>query len=149
MNKIFHTNISSISPVSIDSKDVLYPLYSSQPSAGFPAPGDDLVEQPLNLNDLLVENETATFFVKVSGDSMEGARIFDGDILVVDRSIEAVSGRIVVAAVYGELVVKRLKVKNSQLLLLSENDDYNPIEISDVEGCFVWGVVTGSVRVIL
>lgn len=125
-----------------------HPLYASQPAAGFPAPGDDLIEQPLDLNDLLVDNPTATFFVRVAGDSMEGARIFDGDVLVVDRSLEAKSGRIVVAAVYGELVVKRLQKTASGLALVSENDSYQPIVIDDAEGCFVWGVVTGLARVL-
>ncbi len=123
------------------------PLYTSQPSAGFPAPGDDMVEQPLDLNDLMIENPTSTFFVRVAGDSMEGAKIFDGDILVIDRSIEAKSGMIVVAAVYGELVVKRLKKTNTGLSLCSENEGYEPILIDDVDGCFIWGVVTGSARV--
>lgn len=123
------------------------PFYSAQPAAGFPAPGDDLVEEPLDLNDLLVENPTATFYVRVSGDSMEGARIFDGDVLVVDRSIEPETGHIVVAAVYGELVVKRLRKNPSGFILVSENDGYAPIVIGDTEGCFIWGVVVGSARV--
>jgi len=141
--------VLSVMPFLANTQKISQPLYSSQPSAGFPSPGDDLVERPLDLNDLLIENESATFFVRVSGDSMEGARIFDGDILVVDRSIEAKSGHIVVAAVYGELVVKRLKREGQKSFLLSENEEYKPIIIDEVEGCFVWGVVTGSARVIL
>ena len=117
-----------------------------QPAAGFPAPGDDMVERPLDLNDLMIDNPTATFFVRVSGDSMEGARIFDGDVLVVDRSVEAKSGHVVVAAVYGELVVKRLERRGDNLALVSENDSYEPITIDESEGCFIWGVVTGVVR---
>lgn len=144
------TKVSSISPCLIDNvKSLSQPLYESQPSAGFPSPGDDMVEKALDLNDLLVENETSTFFVRVSGDSMEGARIFDGDVLVVDRSVEAKTGHIVVAAVYGELVVKRLHKTGENLSLISENENYEPIIINDTEGCFVWGVVTGSARVIL
>lgn len=123
------------------------PLYASQPSAGFPAPGDDMVEQPLDLNDLMIENPTSTFFVRVAGDSMEGAKIFDGDILVIDRSVEAKSGMVVVAAVYGELVVKRLVKTRTGLALCSEKEGYEPIVIDDVDGCFIWGVVTGSARV--
>jgi len=123
------------------------PLYASAPAAGFPAPGDDMVEKSLNVHDLLVKNEAATFFVRVEGDSMEGAGIFSGDILVVDRSLEAISGKIVVAAVNGELVVKRLGRLHQQLALYSENSAYQPIVISDSEDCFIWGVVTGSVRV--
>ena len=124
------------------------PLYASQPAAGFPAPGDDMVEKPLDLNDLLIDNPTATFFVRVSGDSMEGARIFDGDILVVDRSVTPEDGSIVVAAVFGEMVVKRLKKFPQKALLISENEAYAPIEIGDVDDIFIWGVVIGSARVL-
>jgi len=123
------------------------PLFSSQPAAGFPTPGDDMVECALDLNDLLISNPTATFFVRVSGDSMEGARIFDGDVLVVDRSVEPKHDHIVVAAVYGELVVKRLRKSASELFLISENDEYKPIPIAEAEDCFIWGVVIGSARV--
>jgi DNA polymerase V len=125
------------------------PLYASQPAAGFPAPGDDMIEKPLDLNDLMIDNPTATFFVRVKGDSMEGAKIHDGDILIVDRSLEPTPGRIVVAAVYGELVVKRLALTNGQLSLVSENESYAPIVVAEAEDCFVWGVVTGSARVIV
>lgn len=123
-------------------------FYASQPAAGFPAPGDDLVENTLDLNDLLIDNPTSTFFVRVAGDSMEGAKIFDSDILVVDRAAEVSSGRIVVAAIYGELVVKRLKQTSSGLALVSENSDYQPILVENTDDCFVWGVVTGLVRLI-
>lgn len=140
------THVSSVSSVLIDSSQE-QPLYASQPAAGFPSPGDDLVERPLDLNDLMIDNPTATFFVRVSGDSMEGAKIFDGDVLVVDRSVEPKHGSIVVAAVYGELVVKRLQKERSGLALISENEEYKPILIDDTEGCFIWGVVTGSARV--
>ncbi len=121
-------------------------LYASSPAAGFPAPGDDMVEKALDVNDLLVKNPASTFFVRVQGDSMEGVGIFSGDILVVDRSVEARSGKIVVAAVNGELVVKRLSTENGQLLLVSENEAYAPIVVGESEECFVWGVVTGSAR---
>lgn len=147
MTEKTETVVKSVSPALI-KKNSEQPLYSSQPAAGFPSPGDDLVEKPLDLNDLLIDNPTATFFVKVSGDSMEGAKIFDGDVLVVDRSIEPKDGLIVVAAVYGELAVKRLKRTKDGLSLVSENPDYSPISIDDNEGCFIWGVVTGTVRII-
>jgi DNA polymerase V len=140
-------NVSAVSPALISEKKSETPLFSSQPAAGFPAPGDDLVEKPLDLNDLLIDNPTATFFVRVSGDSMEGAGIFDGDVLVVDRSVEANDGRIVVAAVFGELVVKRLRKYPNYAELVSENDAYKPISISDVDDVYIWGVVIGSARI--
>lgn len=123
-----------------------HPLYATRPAAGFPAPGDDQVEAVLDLNDLLITNPNATFFVRVEGDSMEGERIFSGDILVVDRSLEPSNGVIVVAAVYGELVVKRLERRGGDIYLVSAKVGYQPIHISGVEDCFIWGVVVGTVR---
>lgn len=122
------------------------PMYASRPAAGFPAPADDLVERVLDINDLVVKHPAATFFVRVEGDSMEGAGIYSGDVLVVDRALEPTSGKIVLAAVNGELVVKRLGIERGQQVLLSENTQYAPIIIGDGEECFVWGVVVGSVR---
>lgn len=125
---------------------VLTPLYSSRPAAGFPAPGDDQVENILDINDLVVKNPASTFFVRVEGDSMTGAGIFSGDVLVVDRAIDPEDAMIVVAAVNGELVVKRLSIRKAEQLLISENENYAPIAIGDGEECFIWGVVVGSVR---
>ncbi len=127
------------------------PMYASRPAAGFPAPGDDLVEKVLDINDLVVKHPAATFFVRVEGDSMTGAGIFSGDVLVVDRAVDAKDGHIVVAAVNGEMVVKRLNVTSrggagSVLELVSENENYEPITIGDGEECYIWGVVVGSVR---
>ncbi len=121
-------------------------LYASRPAAGFPAPGDDMVEKTLDINDLVVKNPVSTFFVRVEGDSMEGAGIFSGDVLVVDRAVMPVDGKIVVAAVYGEMVVKRLKKVANQFFLYSENDAYEPIAVNESEDCLIWGVVVGSVR---
>jgi DNA polymerase V len=122
------------------------PLYSSRPQAGFPAPGDDQVERVLDINDLVVKHPASTFYVRVEGDSMEGAGIFSNDVLVVDRSLIPKDGSIVVAAVYGEMVVKRLVVRNGQHSLASENPNYTPIEVNGNDDCFIWGVVVGSVR---
>lgn len=122
------------------------PLFAAQPAAGFPAPADDLIERALDVNDLVVKNPASTFFVRVQGDSMEGARIFGGDVLVVDRAITPADGAIVVAAVYGEMVVKRLQKRGETHVLISENEAYEPIIVSDNDDCFIWGVVVGSVR---
>lgn len=140
------TIVTSVAPATQTTPQEL-DLYSAQPAAGFPAPGDDMVERPLDLNDLLIDNPTSTFFVRVSGDSMEGAGIFDGDYLIVDRSVEATQGKIVVAAVFGELVVKRLSRHNTALALVSENEAYEPILINEQEDVYIWGVVIGSARV--
>ena len=139
--------ITEVAKLGADTPDKgEFPLYSSRPQAGFPAPGDDQVERSLDINDLVVQNPAATFFVRVEGDSMEEAGIFSGDVLVVDRSVDAKDGRIVVAAVNGELLVKRLTKIDGQPALLSENEQYAPIFLGDGEECFIWGVVVGSVR---
>ena len=122
------------------------PLFASEPAAGFPAPADDLVEKALDINDLVVQNPASTFFVRVRGDSMEGAGIFSGDVLVVDRAVEPRDGKIVVAAVYGEMVVKRLRNVSGRHTLYSENESYEPIEVSENDDCYIWGTVVGSVR---
>ncbi len=138
------TNVALIGGVKKHSSPA--PLYSSRPQAGFPAPGDDLIEKVLDINDLVVQNPSATFFVRVEGDSMEGAGIFSGDVLVVDRSISPHDGSIVVAAVYGEMVVKRLRARGQTHMLASEKEGYRPITVTGNDDCFIWGVVVGSVR---
>lgn len=121
-------------------------FFSSRPQAGFPAPGDADVERVLDINDLVVKHPASTFFVRVSGDSMEGVGIFEGDVLVVDRAVDADDGKIVVAAVNGELLVKRIARSPYGLTLVSENPAYPPIAVNEEEDCYVWGVVVGSVR---
>jgi len=123
------------------------PLFSSRPAAGFPAPGDDQIEKMLDINDLVVENPASTFYVRVAGDSMEGAGIFDNDVLVVDRSLEPKNGSIVVAAVFGEMVVKFLEKNGAGTKLVSANEGYKPIDVAEHDDCWVWGVVVGSVRI--
>lgn len=149
MKEITETKVKSIArpkELQSESDESKLQMFSSRPSAGFPAPGDDQVENILDINDLVVKNPASTFFVRVAGDSMTGAGIFDGDVLVVDRSKDAKDGLIVVAAVNGELVVKRLSIKGEQHLLVSENEQYTPIVVGVDEECFIWGVVVGSVR---
>ena len=118
-----------------------FPLYASRVPAGFPSPADDYVDQRLDLNDL-VERPAATFFVKVTGDSMTGASIHDGDLLLVDRSLEATDGKIVIAGVNGELTVKRLSLKGDEVWLMPENPAYPPLQLKEGLDCVIWGVVT-------
>ena len=142
------TTVTEVSKPSSETNGNKTLLFSSRPSAGFPAPGDDQVERALDINDLVVKNPASTFFVRVSGDSMVGAGIFSDDVLVIDRSVDPSNGKIVVAAINGELVIKRLHQPSSRqgLELVSENDEYEPIKVSEDENCVVWGVVVGSVR---
>lgn len=122
------------------------PLFSSRVQAGFPTTVDDSIELSLDLNQHVIKNPASTFFIQVEGDSMEGAGIFSGDILVVDRSLEPKHNDIVIAIVYEELTVKRLELHKGHALLVAENPDYEPIEITEEMDSQIWGVVTHSVR---
>ena len=122
------------------------PLYASRVPAGFPSPADDHVEDALDLNEHLVRHPAATFFVRVQGDSMTGAGIQHGDLLVVDRSLEPKSGAIVIAVVNGELTVKRLKADSGGVWLVPENPDYPPLEIREGMDLTIWGVVAHVVH---
>ena len=112
---------------------------------GFPSPADEYAESALDLNSYLVRNKTATFFFRVIGDSMTGANIHDGDMLVVDRSIEPRHGHIVLAVINNEYTVKRLHRLNGVIELHAENPAYAPIRFQEHDELQVWGVVTGAV----
>ena len=120
----------------------LIPYFTFKVSAGFPSPADDYIEAPLDLNDYLVRHPSATFFVRATGDSMTGAGIFPNDILVVDRSLKPISGKIIIAMVDGEFCVKRLRMLKKQIHLISENPKYPPLEIREGQDFEVWGVVS-------
>ncbi len=122
------------------------PLYGCSVRAGFPSPADDYIEMHLDLNSHLIHNPAATFFLKASGDSMINIGIADGDMLVVDRSLDATHGRIVIAAINGELTVKRLSIAGEQTQLLPENDQYHPITITEDMDLVIWGVVIHNIR---
>ena len=122
------------------------PLFTGKVAAGFPSPADDYVEKNLDLNELLVQKPAATFFVRAQGESMLGAGIHPNDILVVDRSLEAVPGKVVICAINGELTVKRLERVNDQWQLKAENPAYADIVIHDELELVIWGVVTNVIH---
>ena len=118
------------------------PLYSDKVAAGSPALADDHVDEYVNLNEYLMDNPEATFLVRASGNSMINAGIFHDDLLVVDKSLPPEDGKIVIAAINGEMTVKRLQLKNKVPILLPENPDYNPIKISPEDDFSIAGIVT-------
>jgi DNA polymerase V len=122
------------------------PLFLSGVSAGFPSPADDYLDRKLDLNEHLVKNPAATFFVRVAGDSMTGAGINDNDILVVDRSLEPGSGSIVIAVLNGELTVKRLIKNNDSCRLIAENPNYPDLKIDAETELEIWGVATYAIH---
>ncbi|MBU0673704.1 MAG: translesion error-prone DNA polymerase V autoproteolytic subunit [Proteobacteria bacterium] len=122
------------------------PLFLSAVTAGFPSPADDYIEKQLDVGDYLVKNPTATFFVRVAGDSMVDAGIHNDDILVVDRSLPPVSGRVVIAILNGELTVKKFEQRGEICRLLAANPDYPDIDISEDSELAIWGVVTHAIH---
>ena len=110
-------------------------------SAGFPSPADDFKETRISLDRELVKNKEATFYARVSGDSMVGAGLEDGDLLVIDRSKNPENGKIAICLVDGEFTVKRIKKEENRLYLMPENKKYKPIELKEENELIIWGVV--------
>ncbi|WP_248850024.1 LexA family protein [Thiomicrospira microaerophila] len=121
-------------------------LYSHKVVAGFPSPADDNLEQTIDLNTHFIKKPETTFLVKVQGDSMKKAGIYPGDLLAVDRSAEPKDGKIVIAAIDGEMTVKRLSVKSTGTWLMPENDRYDPIPVREGSDLVIWGVVVSVLR---
>lgn len=135
-------HIAEIEITQLENKVKQLPFYEVGVVAGFPSPATDHEEQTLNLHELLIEHPAATFFVRVKGDSMKGAHISDGDLLIVDRAKTASSGKIVVALLEGEFTVKRLMKKGKLWYLVAENSAYPAIAIDEEKEFQIWGVVT-------
>lgn len=128
------------------STAIVRPLFLSRVKAGFPSPADDYIEGKLDLNEHLIKHKAATFFVRVSGTSMEGAGIYDGDLLIVDRALEPKHKSVVVAVVNGEFTVKRIKKDKGRVWLMPENAKFQPMELIEGTECEVWGVVTNVIH---
>lgn len=126
----------------MEGKTLRLSLMSSEVKAGFPSSADDHVTEQLDLNEHLITHPSATFFVRVDGDSMQGASIQSGDILIVNRALEPQSGHIVVAVLNGEFTVKRLQRTDNTVSLIAENKEYPSIIVSPEDDFSVWGVVT-------
>jgi DNA polymerase V len=133
--------ISKVSPkLSNSLKNIKLPLYATNVSCGFPSPADDYIDSVLDLNEKLISKPAATFFVKAKGDSMVGAGIHDGDLLIIDRSITARSGQVVLAILNGEFTLKTLKRSNGKIWLQPENTKYQSILVNEEMQFEVWGV---------
>ena len=127
-----------------NGRRIKVPLFSSLVEAGFASPADDFVEEYLDLNELLVKREEATFFVRVAGYSMVDAGIQPNDILIVDRSLDAKHGKIVIAVIDGEVTVKRLSTFGGKVILKAENSEYKDIPVFGA--LHIWGVVTSVIH---
>ena len=122
------------------------PLIGDSVSAGFPSPADDYTEQNIDLNEYLIKNPFSTFFLRVKGDSMLNSGIQDKDLIVVDKSLIAKPGDIVIAMIDGSFTIKRLEKRNDQLYLKAENNDYPDFQFRNHYDVQIWGVVTSSIH---
>ena len=122
------------------------PLAHTGVSAGFPSPADDFKELRISIDQEVVKNEEATFYARVDGQSMQGAGLDDGDLLVIDRSKEPEDNAIAVCFIDGEFTVKRLKVEAECIYLMPENPNYKPIRVTEDNQLIIWGVVTYVVK---
>ena len=129
-------------PIAENAPGRLIPVMSHRVPAGFPSPADDYVQDRVDLNEHLILHREASFILRVSGWSMVGSGIFDGDEIIVDRAIEPQDGHVVVAVIDGELTVKRLRKSKGKIRLAAENPEYPDIEFAEGEELLIWGVVT-------
>jgi DNA polymerase V len=136
----------TITAPAIGRSSVHTPLFGHKVEAGFQSPADDYIEGRLSLDEHLIQHRDATFFVRAKGRSMMGAGIFDGDLLVVDRSLTPASGDIVIAVLDAELTVKRLVLRDGLVILKPENPDFNEIVLKEGQELQVWGVVTSTTK---
>ena len=125
---------------------MVLPYFEGRIPAGFPSPAEDYIELPLDLNEFLIENKSATFLMRVDGDSMRDAGILDGDLLVVNRAAIASSGSVVVVAFNGEYTVKRLKLERDCVWLEPANPKYKPVRVDQAEDLHVFGVVQHAIH---
>jgi DNA polymerase V len=127
-------------------RSALLPMAGTAISAGFPSPADDYVEAGIDLNRELIRNQGSTFFGRVRGTSMSDAGINDGDVLVIDKSLEPYNGAVAVCFVDGEFTVKRIRIEKGVVFLVPENKEYKPIRITGENNFMVWGIVTYVIK---
>jgi DNA polymerase V len=126
--------------------DLELPMLPFQISAGFPSPALDFVDLSIDLNKQLIEHPSATYYGRVKGESMKNAGINDGDLLVIDKSIEPIDGKIAVCYFDGEFTLKRIKIKKDGLWLMPENEEYKPIKIEEGNSLTIWGIITYIIK---
>ena len=144
---IAHAPLAAIHPAApFPRLRVEVPLFEARVAAGFPSPAEGYIQRPIDLNEFLIQNQPATFIVRAEGESMIHAPIQPGDFLVIDHSLRAQNGDVVLAVVDGEFTVKTYRAARSKVWLQAENPDYPDLHINEEREGLVWGVVTGSFR---
>jgi DNA polymerase V len=122
------------------------PLVQTGISAGFPSPADDFIELTIDLNKFLVKHKDTTYFARVKGHSMKNAGIYDGDLLVIDKSLSPQDGKIAICQIDGEFTVKRIKIEKDIVWLIAENEDFKPIKVTPENELMIWGIVIHSIK---
>lgn len=138
-------HLSILGRVDINTPPLKLPLAAGEVRAGFPSPADDYLEAELDLVDHLIQHPSATYYLRAKGTSMTGAGIYDGDLLIVDRSVEPKPGHIVIMSVDGELTCKKLGTIGNRPYLIAANPEFRPMPLDGRE-CQVWGVVTHNIH---
>lgn len=132
---------------SIDSGSELeIPLMANEISAGFPSPALDFIDQSIDFNRHLIKHPAATFCGRVKGVSLKNAGIDNGDLLIIDRSLEPINGKIAVCYIDGEFTAKRIKIAKNEVWLMPENEDYQPIKVTEENNFLIWGIVTHVIK---
>lgn len=145
LRKLHQTDSIEIYSAGIDSELDL-PFVEQGISAGFPSPADDFLDISIDLNKELIKNPSATFYGRVKGDSMKDAGLENGDLLIIDKSIEPVDNKIAVCFIDGEFTVKRIKIEASIIWLIAENEAYKPIKVTKNNEFIIWGIVTTVIK---
>lgn len=140
---------NTIALFSVNTETALkLPYIDSGISAGFPSPALDFIDVSIDLNKQLIKHPSATFYGRVKGFSLKNAGIDDGDLLVIDKSLEPTNGKIAVCFIDGEFTAKRIKITQKEVWLMPENDDYQAIKVTDDNTLVVWGIVTHVIKTV-
>jgi len=129
-----------------NEKDSYIPLSQTGVSAGFPSPADNFTDSSIDLNKEFIQNPNSTFYARVSGDSMINAGLDDGDLLIIDKSLEARDNKIAVCFIDGDFTVKRIRIENDAIYLIAENEKYDTIKVTEDNNFLIWGIVTTIIK---
>ncbi|WP_274476594.1 LexA family protein [Mangrovimonas aestuarii] len=145
LRRLYNTNSITFYKADV-STELELPFVANGISAGFPSPADDFLDINIDLNKHLVKNPSTTFYGRVKGDSMIDAGIHDGDLLIIDKSLEARNSKIAVCFIDGEFTVKRIKIEKDVIWLVAENQNYKPIKVTKDNELIIWGIVTTVIK---
>jgi DNA polymerase V len=129
-----------------NSSKIELPFFDVGISAGFPSPADDFIELTIDLNREFIKHKDTTYFARVKGHSMKNVGITDGDLLIIDKSLEPQNNKIAVCQIDGEFTVKRIKIEKNIVWLIAENEDYEPIKVTPENNFMIWGIVIHSIK---